>query len=407
VAIALAACPLAALAGEGPYVGAEGGVNWESTQNLHQNSPVIDRLQFNTGWMAGLVGGYSFENGLRPELELNYRRNGFSHDLFGGGSGTDQAGGALANLWYDLKTPSGLFSTLHPYFGGGVGAVRSGYSSASLAGNGIIGDYATELGWQAGAGLGYDLTPNLTLALDYRHLWTNRGSFHNDLLGNALAPGFAHSQRYLANTALLSVRYSFGAAPVAAAAPSPPPPAPPPPPAVAIAAPPPPPAAPTPPPCNPPPGFKVDENCQIIEQSVVVRGISFENNSSRLTAPSQTTLEQVAQALNGQPALTVDIQGYTDSRGAPAYNLKLSQRRADAVQAYLAGKGVDASRLTAHGYGQADPMADNGTADGRAQNRRVTFELHHAPAHVTVETQRATQESIEAAKQNDAPAAHK
>jgi OOP family OmpA-OmpF porin len=67
------------------------------------------------------------------------------------------------------------------------------------------------------------------------------------------------------------------------------------------------------------------------------------------------------------------VEGHTDSVGDDAYNLKLSQRRADAVRKYLVDKGVPSTPLEARGFGEAQPVADNKTADGRAQNRRVVL----------------------------------
>jgi OmpA-OmpF porin, OOP family len=182
----------------------------------------------------------------------------------------------------------------------------------------------------------------------------------------------------------------------------------PPPPPVAKAAPavveeppPPPPPPPPPEPCHAPAGFQVDANCRIIEQTLVVRAVDFEFNSLRLTEPAQETLDEVATALAKQPEMQVEIQGYTDSIGADAYNLNLSQKRADAVKAYLVSKGLNSASLTAKGYGKADPIASNATRDGRAQNRRVAFAVTSAPAHVKVVTQDATDASTEAAKQKD------
>jgi OOP family OmpA-OmpF porin len=154
-----------------------------------------------------------------------------------------------------------------------------------------------------------------------------------------------------------------------------------------------------PPPCNAPAGFQVDANCRIIQQTVVVRAVDFEFNSARLTAPAQQTLDEVATAVAAQPDLRIEIQGYTDSVGADAYNLKLSQRRADAVKYYLVSKGVNGSTLSAHGYGKANPLVSNDTAENRAKNRRVAFEVTNAPPNVKVETKDATPASTEAAQQ--------
>jgi OOP family OmpA-OmpF porin len=134
---------------------------------------------------------------------------------------------------------------------------------------------------------------------------------------------------------------------------------------------------------------------------VVVRAVDFEYNSSQLTAPAQQTLDEVATALASQPELSVEVQGYTDSTGAAAYNLHLSQRRAAAVRSYLVSKGVSATALTAKGYGKANPIAGNDTAEGRALNRRVAFEVVNTPAHVKVVTEDATPADTQAAKQGE------
>jgi OOP family OmpA-OmpF porin len=110
-------------------------------------------------------------------------------------------------------------------------------------------------------------------------------------------------------------------------------------------------------------------------------------------------LDEIAAALASQLELNVDIKGYTDSTGSAAYNLKLSQRRAEAVKAYLVSKGITSANLTAKGYGKADPIASNNIAEGRALNRRVEFEVTNAPAGVKVITKEATPEDVDAAKQ--------
>jgi outer membrane protein OmpA-like peptidoglycan-associated protein len=125
-------------------------------------------------------------------------------------------------------------------------------------------------------------------------------------------------------------------------------------------------------------GAKVDNSgCPISEfipepeKPVVLYGVHFESNKSILTADSKTILDQVAASLIERPDVKVEIGGHTDSQGADAYNLKLSNSRADAVMQYLISKGVKAGNLTAKGYGETLPIADNNTDEGRAKNRRV------------------------------------
>lgn len=99
--------------------------------------------------------------------------------------------------------------------------------------------------------------------------------------------------------------------------------------------------------------------------------INFETGKSDIKAESQATVDQIAVMMRQNPTLKISIEGHTDNVGAPATNLKLSEARAKAVMDYLIGKKIDASRLTAKGLGQTKPIADNGTEEGKAKNRRV------------------------------------
>ena len=100
----------------------------------------------------------------------------------------------------------------------------------------------------------------------------------------------------------------------------------------------------------------------------------FAFNSATLSNKAQSSLDKVATALkdSGKKA---DVNGYTDNTGNAAYNVDLSQRRAQAVASYLESKGVAAKNLTVKGYGATDFVATNDTAEGRAQNRRVDVVL--------------------------------
>jgi len=103
----------------------------------------------------------------------------------------------------------------------------------------------------------------------------------------------------------------------------------------------------------------------------VVYGIYFDPDSASLKPESESTLEEILAVLQAQPALRLQVAGYTDSTNTDAYNLKLSQQRAEAVVKWLVDHGVAAARLAANGFGESQPVADNTTAAGRALNRRV------------------------------------
>lgn len=105
-----------------------------------------------------------------------------------------------------------------------------------------------------------------------------------------------------------------------------------------------------------------------------LKGVNFENDSAKLTPNSDLILNTAADALKANPDSNVEVAGYTDANGQTDYNIKLSQERAESVRQYLISKGVDASRLTAKGYGESSPVGSNDTNDGREANRRV--ELH-------------------------------
>jgi OmpA-OmpF porin, OOP family len=107
----------------------------------------------------------------------------------------------------------------------------------------------------------------------------------------------------------------------------------------------------------------------------IALNINFENDSAQIKAESQTYLKTYAEFLNSYTNYSAKIVGYTDSRGSDSYNQKLSERRAIAVAKDLISKGVNADQLTTLGRGEANPIADNTTAEGRAQNRRIEAEL--------------------------------
>ncbi len=122
-------------------------------------------------------------------------------------------------------------------------------------------------------------------------------------------------------------------------------------------------------------GERVDNRGCKLQEEIHLRGINFETNSADLTADSSARLDDASATLLRNSDLRVEVAGYTDSSGTAAYNLNLSRRRAQSVMNYLVSHGVDAGMLSARGYGESNPIADNATAAGRAENRRVTLRI--------------------------------
>ena len=116
---------------------------------------------------------------------------------------------------------------------------------------------------------------------------------------------------------------------------------------------------PPPPPPPPPP------------QKIILRGVHFDFDKAVIRPVDRPVLDEAAETLKSNPNVKVEANGYCDAIGTPAYNLRLSQRRAEAVATYLEDKGIPASQLVPQGFGKTHFVATNSIAEGRAENRRV------------------------------------
>lgn len=114
-----------------------------------------------------------------------------------------------------------------------------------------------------------------------------------------------------------------------------------------------------------------------VYQEISLRaGALFDTNKAELKPAGRMQLDELVNKLKSVSAIEqIDVVGHTDSRGSEKYNQALSERRADAVKAYLVEQGVAANKITSSGRGETDPVASNETASGRAMNRRVEIGL--------------------------------
>ncbi len=198
-------------------------------------------------------------------------------------------------------------------------------------------------GLSLGGGVDFNLTRNMAVGLFGRWNRAYMAPQPTFLINNIADTQRIHRADWA--TAGISLKVSLARP---KEAPPPPPPAP-----VAQAAPPPPP----------------------VTKKIVLRNVHFDFNKAIIRPDAKPVLDEAVQILKTEePSAAVIVEGHTDSVGSEAYNMKLSQRRADAVRSYLVRNGIAANRIRTEGFGKTRPVASNATADGRAQNRRV--ELH-------------------------------
>ncbi|WP_372716897.1 OmpA family protein [Immundisolibacter sp.] len=288
--------------------------------------PDDNRDRISTGWdvegapSAFLGVGKTINEWLNVELNAK----GHSFDLGGGNGNWDQWGATLDGLIFFNRN-----AKFSPYAVVGAGMMRSDTKLDNA--DGPI----------AEAGLGFMHTLNEdgdTLRAEVRHRWD---------FANLDVPG--GNKNHNDWVLMVGVTIPLGKRPEA---PAPMP--------VAM-------AEPAPPP--PPPPAPVTE-------TVVLKDVNFCFDCDTLSAQAQQKLDYDAMAIvEHHPDATFEVAGHTDSIGSEMYNEALSQRRVDSVRTYLIQKGVDGSRMTARGYGESQPVADNATAEGRAQNRRVELRI--------------------------------
>jgi OmpA-OmpF porin, OOP family len=135
--------------------------------------------------------------------------------------------------------------------------------------------------------------------------------------------------------------------------------------------------------CPDVPGIVSEQGCPPVEKEtkeaiqLAAKNIYFATGSDKILASSNKALTEVTKILKNDEALNLSIEGHTDNVGDADRNQALSERRAEAVKAYLVAKGIDESRLSAKGFGDSQPDGDNTTAAGRNKNRRVVLNLSY------------------------------
>ena len=347
----------------GLYIGAAGGANFlqqERAQSItYPGSPSVaasGSAYHDTG-VVGLASiGYGIGNGLRLELEGNFRYNRISKSSTPGivsDGGREQKYGGMFNLLFDLDVGSPY---IFPYIGGGAGyswvdrrrnqtgamsfTTPSGtYSgtSANILSSGTEGAFA----YQAMAGLSFPVpgVVGLSMTAEYRFFALAGDRSYTQLITGTTPGPFARSVKITDNynhNLMLGVRYAFNVAPPPVAAP----------------------AAPAP---------RVEAARTYL--------VFFDWDRADLTDRARQIIAEAAQATTRVQVTRIEVSGHTDTSGTPKYNQGLSVRRAQAVAAELVRLGVPQASITAQGFGQTKPLVATGPGVREPQNRRVEIVL--------------------------------
>ena len=113
-----------------------------------------------------------------------------------------------------------------------------------------------------------------------------------------------------------------------------------------------------------------------MERTIILDDVLFDFDKSNIKPEGAAILDRLVAFMNENKDKSVNLAGHTDNIGTEAYNQRLSERRANSAKDYLVKRGVDASRVSAQGFGESKPIADNKTAQGRAKNRRVEIKVN-------------------------------
>jgi outer membrane protein OmpA-like peptidoglycan-associated protein len=358
LAATLLSLPLAAQAQPitGVYVGAGAGYNYlqdadidaKGSRTLGTSNGQAGKIdaEFDHGFGGVVSVGYGFGNGLRAELEGNYRQNDVDRLKANGRQlpgigGTARTYGAMVNALYDFH----LGLPVVPYVGAGVGYAWTDYNLVRSRGpvtNVNVDDTDGQFAFQGIVGAAFPIAavPGLAVTAEYRFLGTLSPELNSTTrtAAGAVSRTKVETDNYN-HSVFLGLRYAFNApqpimaAPVVAPAPA---------------------AAPAP------------------ARTYLV---FFDFDRADLTDRARQIIAEAAQNSSRVQATRIEVAGHADRSGSPQYNQRLSQRRADAVAAELTRLGVARSAITVQAFGESRPLV--ATADGvrEPQNRRVEIVL--------------------------------
>jgi OmpA-OmpF porin, OOP family len=347
-AATMLALPFAASAQpvNGLYVAAGAGANFKQDQGFSgflcgNGCGNSTQLSYDTGYAVLGSVGWGFGNGLRLEVEGNFRNNGLNN-VSGGGlnahaSGDNNTYGVMANALFDMNV--GL-NWMFPYIGGGVGYGWSQYNNARASvsngplasgqADGTVGGFAYQ--GIAGAAFPIAAVPGLSITAEYRFLGVLGGNLNGISCGIDCVRTRFKTEDQANHSLMLGVRYAFNAAPAAVM------------------------AAPVPMAATP------------ATKSFLV---FFDWDKSVLTDRARGIIQDAAKASKATAHTQIEVNGYADTSGSPHYNMGLSMRRAQTVAAELVRNGVAKQEIAIKAFGDTVLLVPTGPGVREPQNRRV------------------------------------
>jgi OOP family OmpA-OmpF porin len=328
----------------GLYIGGGAGINIMQDEDAKVSVPGVGsgsgHLQSRIGPAFNLSLGYGLGNGLRVELEGDYRYNGFKSDSGSGihAGGQEQKYGPMVNVVYDFV---GLTPYVQPYVGVGAGYMWTKETNLHASGSGFSASARTDtdgsFAYQAIIGAAFPIAsaPGLSITADYRFLGLAGDRHYDGTLsgGGVTAPATVKLDNDYNHTVMIGFRYAFGAAPMAPMAPA----------ATAV-------------PPSP------------VSRSYLV---FFDWDRADLTDRARQIVSEAASNSTKVQYTRLEVNGYTDTSGTPQYNQGLSIRRAQSVAAELVKDGVPKAAISIQGFGETHLLVPTGQGVREPQNRRV------------------------------------
>jgi OOP family OmpA-OmpF porin len=334
----------------GPYISLGAGADFLQNEDFRPRNGVVPAARayrFDVGPTGYVSLGYGLGNGFRVEVEGDYAYNhvrGVTYSTPLRAGGYEQQYGGFGNVLYDVPLP--FQAPIRPYLGAGVGYRQLELDGVQSGQPGRVnppGPYVSQgsFAYQGIAGMAMPVgLPGLSLTAEYRMVGMVAPPSYYRGFSVRYGPLFSKVSNIFNHEAMIGIRFDFGA---------PPPP--------------------------PPPSYAAPPAAVPAPQPARTYLVFFDWDRADLTPRARQIIGEAAQASTHVQTTRIEVNGYTDLSGTAQYNMGLSVRRADAVEAELVRDGVSRSEISTQGFGESHPLVPTAQGVREPQNRRVEIVL--------------------------------